>query len=58
VDLLIRQRKLRVVRFGRAVRVTEAALADCIAALETAATEYSLSSRSVVEEILHYQRQR
>jgi excisionase family DNA binding protein len=58
VDLLIRQGKLRVVRFGRAVRVTEAALADCITVLETATIGNSLSNRSVVEEILNYQRQR
>src|SRR5579883_2722660 len=56
VDLLVRQGKLRVVRFGRAVRVTQAALADCIASLETA-TQDSGSNRSVVEEIVSYQRQ-
>src|SRR5579862_1073982 len=57
VDLLVRRGKLRVVRFGRAVRVTEAALADCVAEMEAASTQAACSGRSVVDEILAYERE-
>jgi len=56
VDLLVRQGKLRVVRFGRAVRVSESALADCIAEIEAESAQDLSPNRSVVEEILAYQR--
>jgi|SRR5579885_931289 len=56
IDLLVRRGKLRVIRFGRAVRVTEAALALCIAEMEAEADRDRPVSPSIAQRVVEHQK--